>query len=107
MAARMIVELDGDKKLLIGGGGPEAGLAEVAIGDDIAKFAGERLEGALGTLGDLVGMLERSVGKMVKRPDTVQLEFGASLTADCDLWIVSGEGSAEFKVTLAWEKLAE
>jgi hypothetical protein len=25
------------------------------------------------------------------------------LSGDCDLWIVSGEAEAEFKVTLSWE----
>jgi hypothetical protein len=32
------------------------------------------------------------------------MEFGAKLSTDCNLWIVSGEGEAEFKVTLSWEK---
>jgi len=32
------------------------------------------------------------------------MEFRASLTGECDLWIVSGEGEAEFKVKLAWGK---
>jgi len=41
---------------------------------------------------------------MAHRPEKVEMEFSASLTAECDLWIVSGEGEAEFKVTLAWGK---
>jgi hypothetical protein len=28
----------------------------------------------------------------------------ASLSGECDLWIVSGDGEAEFKVTLAWQR---
>ena len=32
------------------------------------------------------------------------MEFGASLTGDCNLWVVAGEGKAEFKVKLAWNK---
>jgi hypothetical protein len=31
------------------------------------------------------------------------MEFGATLSGDCDLWIVSGHGEAEFKVTLSWD----
>ena len=46
----------------------------------------------------------RSVAKLPRRPDKVEIEFSASLTGDCNLLIVSGEASAEFKVTLAWEK---
>jgi hypothetical protein len=41
---------------------------------------------------------------MAHRPDKVEMEFGASLSGDCDLWIVSGEGKADFKVKLAWNK---
>ena len=104
MSARMIVELPDGKKLLFGGRTPETGLSEVGIGDDLAKVGSERFQAALGTLGDLVAVLERSVGQMTQRPDKVEMEFGASLSGDCNLWIVSGEGKAEFKVKLAWEK---
>ena len=41
---------------------------------------------------------------MAHRPDKVEMEFGASLSADWDLWIVSGEGEAELKVKLVWGK---
>ena len=41
---------------------------------------------------------------MARRPDKFEMEFGASLSGDCDLWIVSAEGKAEFKVKLAWGK---
>ncbi|MGL5137081.1 MAG: CU044_2847 family protein, partial [Beijerinckiaceae bacterium] len=58
---------------------------------------------AMDTLGGLVGMLQGTVERLKERPSKVEIEFGASLTADCNLWIVSGEGKAEFKVKLAWE----
>jgi len=41
---------------------------------------------------------------MANRPDKVEMEFGASLSGDCDLWIVSGEGKADFKVKLGMEQ---
>ena len=56
------------------------------------------------SLANVIEFLELSLSKVAKKPDTVELEFGASLTADCDLWVVSGEGTAEFKVTLKWGK---
>jgi hypothetical protein len=34
------------------------------------------------------------------------MEFGASLSGNCDLWVVSGEGKADFKVKLVWSKSA-
>ena len=52
----------------------------------------------------LVKELERSVGNMANRPDTIEMEFKASLSTECDLLIVSGDGEAEFKVKLSWGK---
>jgi Trypsin-co-occurring domain 1 len=104
MSARMLVELPDGKQLLFGGRSPTTGLAQVRIGDEITKAAGSAFRGALGTLASLVGMLEESVGRMECRPDKVEMEFRASLSGECDLWIVSGDGEAEFKVTLAWGK---
>jgi Trypsin-co-occurring domain 1 len=104
MPARMIVELPGGNKVLFGGGGTTTGLSEVGLSEDIAKATGEKFKAALGSLADLVAALEQSVGHMPHRPDKVEMEFGASLSGECDLWIVSGEGEAEFKVKLAWGK---
>jgi hypothetical protein len=103
MSAQIVVELPAGRKLLFGGGA-EAGLAEVGVGDEVARVGRETFQAALGSLSDLVAMLESSVGKLDRRPDKIEMEFGASLTGDCNLWIVSGEAGAEFKVTLAWEK---
>jgi NTP-dependent ternary system trypsin peptidase co-occuring protein len=104
MSARMIVELPEGKKVLFGGRGPETGLSEVGIEDQIVKVTSDRFQAALGSLSDLAAILERSVGQMARRPDKVEMEFGASLSADCNLWILSGEGKAEFKVKFGWER---
>jgi hypothetical protein len=104
MSARMIIELPAGQKVLFGGRAPETGLAEVGIAEDVARVAGEKFRAALGTLGDLVATLEQSVARMTHRPDKVEMEFGATLSGECDLWIVSGEGEAEIKVKLAWGK---
>ena len=103
MPAQMVVELPGGSKVLFGGRGTARGLSEVGIGDEIAKATGDRFKAALGSLADLVAVLEQSVGSMVHRPDKVEMEFGASLSGECDLWIVSGDGEAEFKVKLSWD----
>lgn len=104
MSARMIVELPSGQKVFFGQRRDEIGLAEVGRADRIIAASGERFAAALGALGDLVSTLEQSVGKMVRRPDKVEMEFGATLSGECDLWIVSGEGEAEFKVSLTWGK---
>ena len=104
MSARMIIELPAGHKVLLGGSGSQIGLSEVGVGEDIARATVDKFKGALGSLADLVTALEQSIGGMAKRPDKIEMEFGASLTGECDLWIVSGEGEAEFKVTLSWGK---
>ncbi|MBV8444064.1 MAG: hypothetical protein JO312_26495 [Hyphomicrobiales bacterium] len=101
MAKTMIVELPSGKKLLFGA--PErGGLREVSLKDKLAEKASGQFENALGTLGELVDVLEKTVGGLARRPGKVEMEFGATLSGDCDLWIVSGHGEAEFKVTLSW-----
>lgn len=104
MPARMIVELPSGNKVLFGGRGVTASLSEVAFRDDVAKATCETFKAALGSLADLVAALEESVGRMPHRPDKLEIEFSASLSGQCDLWIVSGDGEAEFKVTLSWGK---
>jgi hypothetical protein len=103
MSAQMIVELPGGAKIHFGHE-PARGLSEVGIAEDIAKVTAEKFKAALGSLAALVAALEDSVGHMTHRPDKVEMEFGASFSGDCDLWVVSGEGKADFKVKLAWGK---
>jgi hypothetical protein len=102
MTALTIVELPGGKKLYFGGDAKK-GLSEASKGK-IATVTTEKFKSALGSLGELVKILEDSVGTMPKRPNKVEMEFGASLKGECDLWIVSGESEAEFKVKLSWER---
>lgn len=102
MSVRMIVELSEGNKVLFGGQFSEIGLSEVGLGDDISRVSREKFKAALGSLVDLVNTLEDSIGRMAQRPHQVEMEFGASLSGDCTLWVVSGEGKAEFKVKLKW-----
>jgi hypothetical protein len=104
MPARMIVETSNGDKILIGGRGAPLGLSEVSVLDEVRKASSEQFKKAMGSLGDLVAVLEEAVGRIAHRPEKVEMEFKASLTGECDLWIVSGEGEAEFTVKLAWEK---
>jgi Trypsin-co-occurring domain 1 len=102
MAKTMIVTLPSGKKVLFGA--PErGGLREVSLRDKLTEKASGEFENALSTLGELVGVLENTVGALARRPSKVEMEFGATLSADCDLWVVSGKGEAEFKVTLSWD----
>jgi hypothetical protein len=96
----MILELPNNKSILFGNAA-ETGLHEAALTGP-AKAPAGKLEEALGSLAELVGVVEANLDKLAKRPDKVEMEFGATLSGDCKLWIVSGKGEAEFKVTLSW-----
>jgi Trypsin-co-occurring domain 1 len=102
MAKTMIVTLPSGNKVLFGAP-PKGGLHEVSAKDKLIETSGSTFEKALGSLGELVAVLEKSVGALEKRPSKIEMEFGATLSGECDLWIVSGHGEAEFKVTLSWE----
>ncbi len=79
-------------------------MGEIGIADDVARKTKEQFKAALGSLAGLVKAMEETVGALPNRPDGIKMEFGASLTGECDLWIVSGDTKAEFKVTLTWGK---
>lgn len=72
--------------------------------DNVRTATGEQFKKAMESLAALVAAPEESVGRIAHRPEKVEMEFKVSLTGECDLWIVSGEGAAEFKVKLAWRK---
>jgi hypothetical protein len=100
----MIVEMPSGNKILFGGRGAPLGLSEISVLDDVRHATGEQFKKALGSLADLAAALEESIGRIKPRPEKVEMEFRASLSGECDLWIVAGEAEAEFKVTLAWGK---
>jgi Trypsin-co-occurring domain 1 len=102
MPQQIIIQLPEGRKLYFGSDA-RTRLAEISAKDKIATMTADTFKSTLGSLGDLVKILEEFVGNLAKRPDKVEREFGASLKGNCDLWIVSDEGEADFKVTLSWE----
>jgi hypothetical protein len=103
MTETIVVDLPSGRTILFGGRAG-AGLGEVGLGGDIVEAGADAFRAALGTLGDIVAVLEESVGRLAQRPDKIEIEFRASLSGKADLWIVAGDGEAEFTVKLAWEK---
>lgn len=104
MPPRMLVELQNGNKILFGGDGRGGGLSEASLGGDIATASAEKFKSALGSLSGLVDILQDQVSRIAQRPETIEMEFRASLTGECNLWVVSGDAEAEFKVTLRWGK---
>lgn len=101
MSAHIIVQFGDGSKIILAKNGPVTGLSQVGI-EDVAEATSEKFKAALGSLANLILAVEESVGRMENRPDRIEMEFRASLSAECDLWIVSGDGEAEFKITLGW-----
>lgn len=102
MDAPLRVQLGEGRKLLIGGSGSAAGLAEVSFGGRVVEVGAEAFEKGLASLGDLFRMLDGAVAALPKRPESIEMAFKAKLTGECDLWVVSGEGEAEFTVKVTW-----
>ncbi len=102
MASTMKIELP-DGNTLLFGAPKSGGLREISRSDDLPSASADKFAKAMRSLGGLVQVLEEQVASLAKRPSSVEIEFGASLSGECDLWIVSGKGEAEFKVTLTWD----
>lgn len=103
MPKQIIIQFPDGQQVLFGGTGPGSGLAEVGFGDEINNVTADVFKSALGALGEVTKTIQESVGTLPTRPDKVELEFGATLTADCKLLIVSGKGDYAIKVKLTWE----
>jgi hypothetical protein len=104
MSARIVIELENGDKVLFGG--DATGPQEISRLGNVARATGEKFTAAVGQLGHVVGILQAAVERLSKKPEKVEIELRASLSSECNLWIVSGDGEAEFKVTLTWGKEA-
>ncbi len=103
MGARIIVELS-DGKIALFGGAPEAGEPDAGIADGFTRASADEFKAGLASVGELVGSLQASIDALPKRPDKIEIEFGATLSQECDLWVVGAEASPEFTIRLAWGK---
>lgn len=103
MAARIIVDLSGGKIVLFGGA-QQPGAPATALSDSLTRADVEEFGAALGSIGELVKSLHASIDALPRRPEKVEIEFCATLSQECDLWIVAADASPEFKVKLAWGK---
>lgn len=102
MSARMLVEL-ADGNIILFGGGPVAGAPDVGLSDDFTRSTAETFQSAFASLGVVAKMFEDSIAALPKGAGKLEVEFGATLSRDCDLWIVAPGGPAEFKVRLTWK----
>jgi hypothetical protein len=102
MSARIEVELTNGSKVLFGKREAAGRSSEVPSRVETANVTAYTFKIALGSLAEVVEMLEHAVASMANRPEKVEMEFGASLSSECNLWIMPGAGDAEFRVKLTW-----
>lgn len=103
MSARMIVDL-AEGNIVLFGGAPEPGMPDAGLTNGFSRASAETFQAALGTIGALVKTVEASIDAMPQKPEGIEIEFGATLSQDCDLWIVSPDSAPEFKIRLSWGK---
>lgn len=103
MSARILIELSSGEVILFGGG-PVPSERDVALADEVTRTTGEGVAAAFGSLARIVNLLNEQISAAPTRPEEVELEFRATLSKDCDLWIVSPEADAEFTVRVSWTK---
>lgn len=101
MAARIVVDMS-DGRLVLFGGAPEPGTPDAGIADGFTRASAEEFGAALRSIGELVKTLEASIEAMPKRPENIEIEFGATLSQECDLWIVADGADPEFRVRVSW-----
>lgn len=102
MPARMIVDLS-EGEIVLFGGGPEPGVADSGMQNGATRASADVLGAAFGSLGRIAAAMERSIASLPKRPEKIEVEFGATLSSDGDLWIVGADAAPEFRVRLCWK----
>lgn len=101
MAARIIVDMSGGRIVLFGGA-PETGRPDASPSDGFTRASADEFSAALFSIGEIAKAFEASIDAMPKRPRNIDIEFGATLSDECDLWIVGEGADPEFRVTLSW-----
>jgi hypothetical protein len=82
----------------------EAGVQQIARSpEDLARKSGEALDRAMETIQGMSTRLARTVDDMVRRPSSVELEFGVKLTAEAGAIVSKIGGEAALNVRLTWE----
>lgn len=73
---------------------------------DVALSMNEKIPFAqvIAPLGEVAELLFAQIRSSVKQPDSVTLEFSASLKGQTKLLLVSGEAEGVIKVSLSWKK---
>ena len=104
MPVATVVELPHGGKLIFGQIPAESGFVDVgATTDKLRQVALENFKKTLASLGDVIQLVEHSIGRITGNAKSVEVEFGVALKGEFDLKLVSGSTEAEFKIKVTWE----
>lgn len=92
------IEIEGIEEKKIGG---QSAIARSMIPGSMP------FEQVVAPLGEIADLLFTKIKSAVNVPDTITLEFGASIKGQTKLLIMSGEGQGNVKVTLTWNRKKE
>ena len=80
---------------------PKRGPGDVSKNQENQKIP---FENVLNPLGEVTQLLFEKVKSSVREPDSVTLEFAATIKGQTKLLIVAGETEGSIKVSLTWNK---
>jgi hypothetical protein len=80
------------------------GLVPAAAPGGVIAKSKQSFDQALDTIGPIAGKLLNRLKEIPKTPDQINLEFGLKLGFQTGVVIASGNGEANFKVSLTWKK---
>jgi hypothetical protein len=73
----------------------------------VSKKIGKQLSELLEIVQPITESILESVQNLSERPDTISAEFGLSVTAEGNIFVVKVAGEGTLKVTFSWENNAQ
>lgn len=96
-------DLEGQTVYVEGDYTPEQGRFIASVGDKSIVEATNSFEAAMNPVMAFTRNVMDRIGKLeVKKPATVEIEFGIKLSGAVNFWIISGTGEGSINLKLTW-----
>jgi len=98
---KLELEFESDNKIFVevSSSGADGRVREVSRGGNSAPFSK-----VSESISNVVKSISEQIDKLPSKPDMFQIEVGAEIKGEADLWLVSGESKGHVKITMKWEK---
>ena len=97
-------EVENGKSVVIEIEGAKKGLVPAASSGGVIAKSKKSFEQALDTIGPIAGKLFTHLKEFPKEPEQINIEFGLKMGFETGVVIASGNGEANFKVSLTWKR---